>query len=35
MNRWELKELRRKRKISRHYSEEDLDQGIAYAARGY
>ncbi|WP_300998930.1 hypothetical protein [Methanoculleus sp.] len=35
MNWWEWEELRGKRKIPRHYPEEDLDQDIAYAARGY
>jgi predicted HTH domain antitoxin len=34
MNRWEWEELLGSRKIPRHYSEEDLDQDIAYAARG-
>jgi len=31
MNRWEWGKLRRKRKIPRHYSRED----VAYVARGY
>jgi len=34
MNRWEWEELLGARKIPRHYSEEDLDQDVAYAARG-
>ena len=34
MTRWEWEELLRARKIPRHYADEDLDQDIAYAARG-
>jgi len=34
MNRWEWEELLGARKIPRHYSDEDLDLDIAYAARG-
>lgn len=34
MSRWEWEELLGARKIPRHYSEEDLDQDVAYAARG-
>ncbi len=34
MNRWEWEELLGARKIPRHYSDEDLDRDIAYAARG-
>ena len=34
MTRWEWEELLGARKIPRHYADEDLDQGIAYAARG-
>ncbi len=33
MNRWEWEELLGARKIPRHYSNEDLDQDIAYATR--
>jgi len=33
MNRWEWEELLGSRKIPRHYSNEDLDQDIAYATR--
>ena len=34
MTRWEWEELLGARKIPRHYADEDLDQDIAYAARG-
>ena len=34
MTRWEWEELLGARKIPRHYADEDLDQEIAYAARG-
>jgi len=34
LNRWEWETLLGARKIPRHYSDEDLDQDIAYAAGG-
>ncbi len=34
MTRWEWEALLGARKIPRHYADEDLDQDIAYAARG-
>ncbi len=33
MSRWEWEELLGTRKVARHYSDEDLDRDIAYAAR--
>ena len=34
MTRWEFEELLNQRKISRQYTQEDLDEDIRYARRG-